>query len=561
MANGWSRKQINSYKYSPDSAHIVELNYTYTQDKNSLKTQFYVELKLYRNLVITDRNDPCYGATDRTAWGSWNDSNTANNPTSASIKCDGNQKGSNPGFHFDTRNKNINVICSASFEVYQENGTAKTITLLGDFYQSSSTPSRIKNGSVSINVDLPAMITYSKLDRPTSVTISPDPLIQSGIYQTQIKLSWRVPTGKANTPVNRMYWNYRQRKKGLTKESDWEAWREFNGTETWNSYPSPNNPNGSITLTPQNIKRGYEIQYRVRAESKDVPNSGNYSSDWTGSNTLLYDTNTPCTSPTNFRASPTTFETAVTLTFSGAAGGISNAITGYQIQMRKGTTNPITDTTWANIAESPHQTTLTGSTLIANMESLLSNYRGYYVQFRIKTIGTVNGYNATTWTQSNVVRVNSAPTPPSNFNCSNRAPFLNSVIKFTWDNATDVDLDVEGYQIQYALSTDTTGTTYGEYQNLNTDLIKTNQYDLTIDQDFLSNNYYAKFRIQTKDSFGVGSSWSPEIIIQRQDVNVFKIYRNYKWQRVEFYQYRSGTWVQLQGHVWYNSIWQQNSDD
>lgn len=122
--------------------------------------------------------------------------------------------------------------------------------------------------------------------------------------------------------------------------------------------------------------------------------------------TVYYDSYTACTAPTSIyfttgsttKKSPYTCPSAeknagVKLAWNGASGGTNNAIKSYQVES-------YTNGAW----------TVLGTTTSKNYT--ITGTRGYAYSYRVKTIGSVTGYNSG-YSSTAYIYYNSAPTKPS----------------------------------------------------------------------------------------------------------------------------------------------------
>lgn len=107
---------------------------------------------------------------------------------------------------------------------------------------------------------------------------------------------------------------------------------------------------------------------------------------------------TACTAPTWFTLSPEKFNKVITLSWGGAQGGRRNDITGYDTQLMVSPDGIEWPTQWGQrgVDESSPSTSQPG------ME------RGYYVKYRIRTIGTAGEGYYSDWVESNVVQKSNA---------------------------------------------------------------------------------------------------------------------------------------------------------
>ena len=164
---------------------------------------------------------------------------------------------------------------------------------------------------------------------------------------------------------------------------------------------------------------------------------------------------TACSAPTSFAVSPSIAEGTATLSWSGAAGGAGNAITGYEIEYRDSTDNS-TWGVWETLG------IIGSSATNGNLTTSPPSTRGNYRQFRIRTQGSAGASYYSEWVlTSNTLRKNVLPTPPTVFTAA-PAIYETSNITLTWSGAVQGTSVIKQYVIQQATSTDGTNwTTYG----------------------------------------------------------------------------------------------------
>lgn len=118
---------------------------------------------------------------------------------------------------------------------------------------------------------------------------------------------------------------------------------------------------------------------------------------------------TACIAPTTISLSKSVSSKPISLSWGGAYAGIGNAITAYEIQYADSADN-VTFGSWTELKTL--NTTETSGTYLAPINSTLGQYRCY----RIKTIGTLTGYDSEWSAASDSVRTSSStaseiPTP------------------------------------------------------------------------------------------------------------------------------------------------------
>ncbi len=156
---------------------------------------------------------------------------------------------------------------------------------------------------------------------------------------------------------------------------------------------------------------------------------------------------TACSAPTSCSVSPILSEGGVTLSWSGASGGISNAISSYEIQYSDSTDN----STWgAWMALATVDTSATSGSVATSPPSTRGNYR----RFQVRTRGTAGASYYSGWKVStNSVRRNTAPKPATSAVAS-PAVYSNEAITLTWSGASGGTSAVKGYQIASRTSLD-----------------------------------------------------------------------------------------------------------
>lgn len=156
---------------------------------------------------------------------------------------------------------------------------------------------------------------------------------------------------------------------------------------------------------------------------------------------------TACSAPTSCSVSPILAEASVTLSWSGASGGIDNAISSYEIQYSESTDNA----TWgAWIPLTTVTTTATSGSVATSPPSV----RGSYRRFQVRTRGTAGASYYSGWKIStNSVRRNTAPSPATTAVAS-PAAYSDEIITLTWSGASSGTSPIKGYQIASRTSLD-----------------------------------------------------------------------------------------------------------
>lgn len=208
---------------------------------------------------------------------------------------------------------------------------------------------------------------------------------------------------------------------------------------------------------------------------------------------------TACSAPTSCSVSPVLSEGGVTLSWSGASGGISNSISSYEIQYSDSTDN----STWgAWTALATVDTTATSGSVATSPPSTRGNYR----RFQVRTRGTAGASYYSGWKVStNSVRRNTAPKPATSAVAS-PAVYSNETITLTWSGASGGTSAIKGYQIARRTSTD--NSTWSAWSVLATLTLSASggSYNPAVSS---TPGTYTQFGIWTIDTFDV---YSVEII-------------------------------------------------
>jgi hypothetical protein len=196
--------------------------------------------------------------------------------------------------------------------------------------------------------------------------------------------------------------------------------------------------------TTGNTEQG--VRFRVVSDGRLTLTSGviDTSSYTVLSSPLL---TTACGAPTSCSVIPVLAEGGVTLSWSGASGGISNTISSYEIQYSESTDN----FTWgAWMPLTTVSTTATSGSVATSPPSTRGNYR----RFQVRTRGTAGASYYSGWKVStNSVRRNTAPKAPTTAVAS-PAAYSDESITLTWSGASGGTSPVKGYQIARRTSTD-----------------------------------------------------------------------------------------------------------
>ena len=152
----------------------------------------------------------------------------------------------------------------------------------------------------------------------------------------------------------------------------------------------------------------FEFKYQCKTATKTT--TGTWYSQLNYSNVqLVVEYELPysdCTPPSTASVSPAVSEGDATVTFSGAVGGTSNAITGYEVQYAE-SADGITWGSWTALK------VVSSSSGIGTFGVAPSSTRGNYRKYQMRTRGAAGSDYYSTWKAvSGTVRRNSAPAAP-----------------------------------------------------------------------------------------------------------------------------------------------------
>jgi hypothetical protein len=202
----------------------------------------------------------------------------------------------------------------------------------------------------------------------------------------------------------------------------------------------------SVTCASTTANTAQGVRFRVVSDGRLTLNSGVIdNSNYTVLSSALL--TTACSAPTACSVSPILAEGDVTLSWSGASGGISNAISSYEIQYSDSADN----LNWGSwTALTTVTTTATSGSVTASPPSTRGNYR----RFQVRTRGAAGASYYSGWKVStNSVRRNTAPKPATSAIAS-PAAYSNETVTLTWSGASGGTSPVKGYQIASRTSLD-----------------------------------------------------------------------------------------------------------
>lgn len=147
-----------------------------------------------------------------------------------------------------------------------------------------------------------------------------------------------------------------------------------------------------------------------------------------------------CVAPTSRSVAPTISEGNATLSWSGAAGGTANAITGYEIQYAESSDGAA----WG--AWTALQTVVTSATS-GSLSVAPPATRGYFRKYRIRTQGAAGSSWYSAWVETtNTLQKNRAPAAPTNPATATAHP--ETSYDLTWTAATDPDGQAVTYTVR-----------------------------------------------------------------------------------------------------------------
>ena len=312
--------------------------------------------------------------------------------------------------------------------------------------------------------------TNVKPTAPSSLTISPT-IWESGA----INLTWKASSpGLAGfATISKYLLSYQT----STDNSTWGAW-------------SAESDLGNVLkaeLSPS-LSRGTYIKYRIRA----VDSFGTMSDYAEFPNSVRR--NTVSSAVRNLAASVTLWESGTVVISWGAAEAGTSEVSKYEIQVAVFNKSKNTDGTW---------TTVTSQTGLSYTATLPSFERGNKLRYRVRAIDTKGA--AGDWAYTAYIVRNTIPSVPTGVKASPGivGPTRKTVV--SWTASTDVDNNLQKYEIQMSKSTDG-GKTWGSWQSdgqVNSPVI-----EKETTRTGLAEGTRLRFRVRAKDSLGAASDYS-----------------------------------------------------
>ncbi|MGI6497240.1 MAG: hypothetical protein ACOX0U_00075 [Oscillospiraceae bacterium] len=212
--------------------------------------------------------------------------------------------------------------------------------------------------------------------------------------------------------------------------------------------------------------------------------------------TLNYTAYTACGAPTSCSVSSTLAEGAVTLSWSGASGGVGNAISSYEIQYSESSNN----SSWGSWAA---LTTVSTTSTSGSVSVSPPSTRGYYRRFQVRTRGTAGSSYYSGWkVSSNTVRKNTLPTAPTSFTAS-PATYNNENVTLSWSGAAAGTSAIKQYNIEHCTSTN--GTAWSSWSTLTTVTTSSTSGSKVVTPTTVAGTY-TKYRLSVTDTLGAVSA-------------------------------------------------------
>jgi hypothetical protein len=250
----------------------------------------------------------------------------------------------------------------------------------------------------------------------------------------------------------------------------------------------------SVTCPSTTGNTNQGVRFRVVSDGRLTLTSGVIdNSNYTVLSSALL--TTACGAPTSCSVNPILSEGDVTLSWSGASGGINNTISSYEIQYSDSSDN-FTWGSWTAL------TTVSTSATSGSITTSPPSTRGNYRRFQVRTRGTAGASYYSGWKVStNSVRRNTAPKAPTTAVAS-PAAYSDETITLTWSGASGGTSPVKGYQIARRTSTD--NVTWSTWNVLTTLILSASSGSYNPNVSRVPGTY-TQFGIWTIDTFDVYS--------------------------------------------------------
>ena len=388
---------------------------------------------------------------------------------------------------------------------------------------------------------------YTVCTAPTTFTLTAE---ADGTFEDGIVLSWSGASGGTNNSINGYEIQYVISSDNFT----WGSWTSFTAYST-------TNPNGGyVVLFSSYVPRGYYVKFRIRTQGTA---GSSYYSDYRESNSIMRKPYTKCTAPTIITLTSEqgidgnkyndVFESEITIAWSGAKAGENNSIIGYFIQYRESNDGSVWGS-WIDYRTTNETFHAYTTTSIANLIS-----RGCYVQFRVKTLGAIDGYDSD-YIITNAMRKNGIPSNISSvsINLPTLEYSYGDDVIVTWDKPSDID-NIYKYRVVAQPIND-------KKTALATDIIGVDNLTYIFGSDnvlyqYISNNEQIKFLVKAIDIFGIESNeFSESPIVTRYDITGVAIGINGTWVNCQLFVGNGRQWIEQDVLSGINNSWVEAYD-
>ena len=274
---------------------------------------------------------------------------------------------------------------------------------------------------------------------PTACTAPSACSVSSTLSEGNVTMSWSGAAGGNNNAISSYEVQYSESGDNAT----WGAWAALTNI-------SATATSGSASVAPSSTRGNYR-RFQVRTCGSA---GASYYSGWKVSTNAVR-RNTLPTAPTTVNATPAVYSTeAISLTWSGAAGGTS-AIKGFTIAGRTSTDNA-TWGAWSTL------TTLTQTAGSGSYAPTVSRIIGTYTQFGVTTIDALDVASEIRVSTSILCSITPCGLPTA-FSLS--ATLTEVAVTLSWSGATHgAGNTITAYELQYSESTD--ASTWGPWTAL-----------------------------------------------------------------------------------------------
>ena len=217
-----------------------------------------------------------------------------------------------------------------------------------------------------------------------------------------------------------------------------------NTNDNWEgTAPRVRNVSVNCASTSGNVNQSVRFQVWSDGEAQIIAGTIDNSAHTVLSLPMLV---TAATAPTTASVSPTISEGNAVLSWSGAAGGLNNSITGYDIEFSDSTNNSAWGA-WQFLG------TVTSTATSVNAWVNPSATRGNFRRYRVRTRGSAGSSFFSGWrTSSNSVRRNTTPNAPTAVSAS-PVVYSDEVVTLAWSGASPGLSPIRGFQIASRTST------------------------------------------------------------------------------------------------------------